>query len=289
MARYDFRKNDPFDKNADIALVLEPKLSSQDFMKSIRSFDVPAGAVAFWFLGQNCFVVKDSKGTLIAIDPYLTDSIAQRNTHLPFRTNRQLPVFVEPEDLDVDYVVCTHSHGDHTDIETLRRIRSTRTRFVGPYQSYQKFLESGIAKERCSLIHPKEVMRLAELEVEGVFAMPTDETDLNHMGFVFRFSGGVCYYNSGDTAYAELLAHVKSFDVDVCSICINGGFLNLSHFDAARIVKLIEPKVVIPCHYDLMVNNVGDPEMFRASLEIVGANAKFRMLDYYEPWVYARG
>lgn len=287
--RYDYTQNDPYDRTSPIRLVVEPKLASREFMKSIHAFPVPTGSVAFWFLGQNCFIIKPSSGPLCIIDPYLTDSIAERHPELPFRANRQLPIFIKPEDLEVDVVLCTHSHGDHTDTETIRRIPKTRTRFVGPYQSCVKFRECDVPEDRISLVHPKEQLDLGGgVRLHGVFAMPTDDTDLNHMGFVFDLPGNVRYYNSGDTAYADLLGHVKGFEVDVCTICINGGFLNLSHFDAARIVKMIEPRVVIPCHYDLMVNNVGSPDMFRASLDIVGARARFVMLDYYEPWVYGQ-
>lgn len=290
MTRYDYTQNDPFDRHTPVRPLLEQRMSSGEFMRSIRRAQVSSGTFALWFLGQNCFVVKGHTGPLVIIDPYLTDSIAERNSHLPFRTNRQVPVFVEPEDLDVDVVLCTHSHDDHTDVDTIRRIKKADTLFVGPYQSCLKYSECGIPADRIRLVHPTENLDLGGgLSLRGVFAMPTDETDLNHMGFVFELPGGIRYYNSGDTAYSDLLASVSPLDIDVCSICINGGFLNLSHFDAARIVKLIAPKVVIPCHYDLMVNNVGNPDMFRASLDIVGATARFRMLDYYEPWVYRKG
>ena len=30
---------------------------------------------------------------------------------------------------------------------------------------------------------------------------------------------------------------------------------------AAHIVKIIDPVVAIPCHYDMMINNIGHPDM----------------------------
>jgi L-ascorbate metabolism protein UlaG (beta-lactamase superfamily) len=57
---------------------------------------------------------------------------------------------------------------------------------------------------------------------------------------------------------------------------------------AARIVKAIRPKVVVPCRYDMMINNIGHPEMLRTSLEILGSGVQVQILDYYKPWIFRK-
>ena len=64
-----------------------------------RESKVPADALAIWYLGQNGFILKASKGPVIGIDLYLSNSCAAKFSHLPFRFDRQIPVFVEPEGL----------------------------------------------------------------------------------------------------------------------------------------------------------------------------------------------
>ena len=91
-------------------------------MDSIRTYEVPSDSLAVWFLGQNGFLLKSASAPLIGIDLYLSDSCAETFSHLPFRLNRQLPVFIEPEDLDVDVFITTHSHHDHADPETISRL-----------------------------------------------------------------------------------------------------------------------------------------------------------------------
>lgn len=284
----DFTRNDPFDRDAPIRMVVPALISSREFMASIRAFKVSTNAIAVWYFGQNGFVLKDASGLLIGIDLYLTDSCARSFAHLPFRLDRQLPVFVEPEDLDIDVFITTHSHDDHCDPETLRRLsRSTQMTFVGPFDSYRRYCEAGLRESR--LIHPGESLRLNESVVlQAGFALPTDDTDLNHTGALVSFANGIRYYNSGDTAYAPRLAALLPRDVDICSICINGGFHNLAATQAAEIIRAMQPKVAIPCHYDMMVNNVGSPEMFRVALELSGSSAVFQQMRYYEPWVYQR-
>ena len=290
MKNYDFGTNNPFDRSAPVRMVLDRLLDSRGYMDSIRSFSVPPNGLAVWFFGQNGFIVKAGQGPLIGIDLYLTDSCAQRFAELPFRVNRQLPVFVEPEDLDVDVFLTTHSHDDHADPETIRRFaRKRHAAFIGPWQSIQRYEQCGVPSASCHLLHPGQELQFGgPTKVRGTFALSTDNTDLNHLGVLFEFANGITFYNTGDTAYCELLKDLLPRNPDICTICINGGFHNLSHMQAAEIVAAIQPKVAIPCHYDMMINNVGYPQMLEASLRVLGSDVGVRILPYYEPWVYLR-
>jgi len=286
--KYVFTQNDPYDRSAPIQFVVPQMQSSKEYMQSIRQFDVPPDALAIWFLGQNGFLLKSSTGQLIGVDLYLTNSCASTFAHLPFRLDRQLPIFIEPEDLDVDVFITTHSHDDHADPETLRRMpKGTQTRFVGPFDSMRVYRESGVDPAQCQLIHPGETVDLLHGEsVQATFALPTDDTDLNHTGVLLRFANGITFYDSGDTAYAERLPALLPHDIDICAICINGGFHNLAPLQAAAIVKQVRPRIVVPCHYDMMVNNVGCPEMLKVALDTVGSSTRFFQMRYYHPFVY---
>ena len=50
---------------------------------------------------------------------------ASTYAHLPYRLDRQLPVFIDPEDLDIDVFITTHSHQDHADPETIVRMEKS--------------------------------------------------------------------------------------------------------------------------------------------------------------------
>lgn len=283
-APYVFTRNDPYDRAAPIELVVPRLMESRTYMQSIRECEVPADAIAVWFLGQNGFLLKDARGPLIGIDLYLTNSCAASFAHLPFRLDRQLPIFIEPEDLDVDVFLTTHSHQDHADPETLRRMSKTgRTRFLGPFDSMRVYRECGVPESSCTLVHPGELLELGSTKIKPTFALPTDASDLNHTGMLIEFENGLRFYNSGDTAWAERLPDLLPADVDVCAICINGGFHNLAPKEAAAIAKALRPRHVIPCHYDMMVNNVGSPEMLRVALDLLGCDAAYSLLRYYEP------
>lgn len=67
--------------------------------------------------------------------------------------------------------------------------------------------------------------------------------------------------------------------------CINGGFNNMSHWEAAELAALIQPKVAIPCHYDMFPDNASDPQQFRACLKLKAPQVRYEQLDYVKPFV----
>jgi L-ascorbate 6-phosphate lactonase len=287
MSQYNFTLNDPHDRATPVRLVLPALIPSREYMQSIRDYQVVPGSLAVWFFGQNGFVLKNATSPLVGIDLYLTNSCAERFAHLPFRLDRQLPIFVEPEDLDVDIFLTTHSHDDHADPETIRRLRKRdRMCFVGPWQSIEKYRTCGIAASQCALIHPAQTYEFDEVEIAASFALPTDGTDLNHSGVLVSFPGGISFYNTGDTAWCELLPSLLPASPDICAICINGGYNNLDSGQAARIIATMLPRVAIPCHYDMMINNISNPEMFKVALDILGCPVPVHMPDYYKPWLF---
>ena len=287
---YVFTRNDPYDRNAPIQYVLPALLESREYMRSIRQFPVPADCLAIWYMGQNGFILRDGAGPVIGIDLYLSNSCATSFAHLPFRLDRQLPVFIEPEDLDIDVFITTHSHQDHADPETIRRVKQSGTmRFVGPFDSISVYRNCGVPDSRCQLIHPGELIELgSSVTLQATFALPTDATDLNHTGTLLTFPNSIRFHNTGDTAYAERLAALWPGEVDICAICINGGFHNLAASQAAAIVQAIRPRVVVPCHYDMMVNNTGSPDSLRVALNLAGSDSTVHVMEYYEPWLYRR-
>ncbi|WP_053227964.1 MBL fold metallo-hydrolase [Spirochaeta cellobiosiphila] len=261
------------------------KYTSKEFMEHIERFSVPINKVAMWTLGQNSWILKNEEGTIIAIDPYLTDYCGSKRTGVPTVKSRILPIFIEPEDLKVDIVLITHSHPDHADPYTLERLTiKDSAYFAAPFQAVPILKKAGIKDVK--LVHPLEQWEWKGIKITGTFAEPTDFTDLNHMGFVLHFACGKKYYNSGDTAKTELLEHVNSFDIDWMSICINGGYHNLTHWEAAEITALINPKIAIPAHFDMMPHNIQPPTMFRKSLSMKAPNVQYYRLEYYEPSLF---
>lgn len=256
-------------------------------MRAVRERVVPEGHVAMWFLGQNSFLFKGPAGLVAGVDLYLSDSCAGLRPELDLR--RRVPVLVEPEDLDADVFLCTHNHRDHADPETLGRLSHRDGMiFVGPPPCCETFRKFGVSDDRIRMAWPDCDLSLGELRVRGTFAIPTDASDLNHMGFVLSFGEGPRVYITGDTADHELVASAARFEPDVMIAVINSGFNNLSPWQAAVLASRVRPKLAIPCHYDMFADNAVDPGQFRAALAVQAPGVRYRQLAYGAPFVYAR-
>jgi L-ascorbate 6-phosphate lactonase len=254
-------------------------------MQEIRGLRVPAGSIGIWWFGQNGFIFKSPEGTLAAVDLYLTDSCAKLIPEM--NMSRQVPVLVRPDELDVDVFACTHNHQDHTDPETIRNLRNKGTmQFVGPHPSCDVYRAEGVESGRIVPSWPDCDIEHRDLRIRGTFALPTDTSDLNHMGFVFQFGNGPKVYVTGDTAPTELLLGVTKHSPDIVITVINGGFYNLSHWQAADLVGKIQPKVAIPCHYDMFPDNSADPKQFRAAMQLRAPDVKYQQMSYGTPLIF---
>jgi len=258
-------------------------------MHDIRAFPVPKNAVGIWWLGQNGFIFKSPEGTLVSTDLYLTNSCAAFYRDVGVNLERRVPVLIPPEEVEVDVYTCTHNHQDHTDPETIGRLRHKDTaQFVGPQPSCAVYRAQGIDASRIIPAWPDCQIEFRDVTIRGAFALPTDDTDLNHMGYVFRFGNGVTVYVTGDTDYSELLFAAAKHKPDLAITCINGGFNNLSHFEAAQVMSQIKPKAAIPCHYDMFPDNAVDPVQFRASLRLRAPEVGYLELEHGEPELFSR-
>jgi len=256
-------------------------------MKQIRGFAVERNAVAVWWLGQNGYIFKTPEGVVAGVDLYLTDSC--NGLYPGLDLSRRAPVLVSPEEADVDLFVCTHNHQDHTDPETIRRLRNRDTAlFVGPHPSCAVFRNEGIEEGRITPSWPDCEIEHGDLKIRGAYAVPTDDTDLNHMGFIFEFGGGPKIYMTGDTDHHELLYSAAKHSPDLLITCINGGFNNLSHWEAADLAEKIKPKAAIPCHYDMFPDNAADPKQFQAALRVKAPDVGYRELTHGEMFLFHR-
>ncbi len=108
-----------------------------------------------------------------------------------------------------------------------------------------------------------------------------------HIGFVLQFGNGRTIYITGDTDHHELLYSVTKHQPDIVITCINGGFNNLSAWEAAQLVSVVKPKVAIPCHYDMFPDNCSSPSQFRGALNVQAPSATYHELEHGSPFVFS--
>ena len=190
----------------------------------------PERALACMWIGQAGFLIR--VGDLrIVIDPYLSDSLAQKYRGTVYPHRRMVEPPISPERLiGTDLVLCTHEHTDHLDPGTLPGIctRSPEARVVVPRFSLARAIQRGVPADRIVALSAFE--RWDDRTV-SVSALPAAHEDVvtdgvgnrKYLGYVVRI-GGYTVYHSGDTIpNVELESSLERFpSIDVAFLPCNG-------------------------------------------------------------------
>jgi L-ascorbate 6-phosphate lactonase len=72
------------------------------------------GEPHIYFVGQAGFIFQTSKGTLLGVDLYLSNCVERFDGF-----KRLLPYVLHPEDLKFDFLISTHAHYDHFDVDSI--------------------------------------------------------------------------------------------------------------------------------------------------------------------------
>ena len=91
-------------------------------------------------------------------------------------------------------------------------------------------------------------------------------------GFIFEM-GGKKVYHAGDTALMMDMLLLKDEAINVALLPI-GDFYTMGPADALRAVRMIQPQLVVPMHYDTFPPIVQDPEAFAEAVRQAGFQAK---------------
>ncbi len=251
-------------------------------MENITHYQLSSEEAAVWWLGQAGYIVK-SLDLIITIDPYLSDAAAKDAPEF----TRLYPTPIDPADLDVSLFLITHDHLDHLDPVTIRLYKNkSTTRFIAPRQAAKKVISLGVPQENVIVLYPGESYRYKSMEVTSVFALPTSIDVLDTTGYYIKFDNGRSLYHTSDTEFHPIVVAAAPKNPEVMFVAINGKWGNPSPDHAALFAKSIEPKFVIPNHYDLMALNAENPEAFKWFCMQEGMKDACMILQRMEPFVW---
>lgn len=208
--------------------------ASREIPSHREAFDAGAWLRVYW-LGQAGFIL-DSPTARVVIDPYLSDSLAEKYRGKRFPHHRMMAPPIKAEELkDVDWVLSTHSHTDHLDPGTLPVLAraNPQCRFLMPKSATDKALERGVPAGRMTVCNSGDHMLLPsrdggeDLEVSAVPAAHEDKgydeagNDL-FLGYILD-TAGCNVYHSGDTVpFPELDQELSRFDIHLALLPVNG-------------------------------------------------------------------
>lgn len=276
-------------------------MSGAKLKEQISATDLPEQALALWALGQEGFLVKWMKKTVL-FDPYLTNSVYEQAG--PPWSRAFEPPLSPQQCRDVDYVVVSHHHEDHMDGQTLQAMReSAGTKFIVPKAHLPLMKEWGFEDgQLIGMSHGQSIELEAGIRLEAFAAkheqFEQDEAgEHKFLGYAASF-GGIQLYHAGDTVgFPELVAWLQEKRIDIALLPINGrdfvrggqGIVgNCNYREAAEIAVQAGADLLIPMHYGLFAHNDENPAYFVDYLYRHYPAQKFHMFAPGERFVYLK-
>jgi L-ascorbate metabolism protein UlaG (beta-lactamase superfamily) len=200
------------------------------------------------FLGHACFLVEGD-GHRMIFDPFLTG-----NPKAPF------PVEQVPK---LDAILLSHGHGDHLG-DAIPLSRRDGATIVSAYELVNYCVSQGARGHAMQVggTHrfPFGTVKLVPAIHGGAIEGDKGGPNTTPCGIVLTLAG-TRVYHAGDTALTMDMQLLRG-TVDVMLVPIGDNY-TMGIDDAARAVDFVEPRVVIPMHYNTWELIAADPEDFR--------------------------
>ena len=186
------------------------------------------------FLGHSAFeIVTD--GTTILIDPFMTGN--------PMAA-------VTADSLSPDFIIVTHGHGDHVG-DTLDIAGRTDALVIANFEITEWIRAQGIEKVHAQHIggshdHGFGTVKLSIAHHGSM--LPDGSYGGNPCGVLLTLREGTIYH-AGDTGLFHDMQLIGENGIDVAILPIGDNF-TMGPEDSLRAIRLIDPKRVIPCHYN---------------------------------------
>ena len=204
-----------------------------------------------WF-GHGTFGLEMG-GYKVVIDPYFTDNPAASTT---------------ANDVEADFIVVSHGHGDHI-ADAIDIAQRTGAQVISNFEIINWLGSKGLENLHPQHIgggynHPFGYLKLTHaLHGSG---LPDGSYGGNPAGVLITTLAGQKIYFACDTGLFSSMRLIGEEGVDLAVLPIGDNF-TMGPDDALRAVKMIQPKHVIPAHYNTWPLIAQDPDAWAVRVE----------------------
>ena len=165
------------------------------------------------------------------------------------------PYKIEEDKHDADIIFITHNHYDHMDVDSILKVKNENTIIVTP-KSMEEIIKN-IEFKKYIFLNPGDDINIESINIKAIPAYNIEKTfhpRENHwLGYIVTYNN-ISYYIAGDTDKTEDNEKIKC---DIALIPI-GGHFTMDVNEAAELIRIINPKTVIPIHYGTIIGDASD-------------------------------
>jgi L-ascorbate metabolism protein UlaG (beta-lactamase superfamily) len=185
------------------------------------------------------------------------------------------PYMLDETGKDADFIFISHSHSDHLDIDSVKKIAGDDTVLIAPENCIDALRAAGFVNMLA--VVPSESYEAAGLKFKTVpmynIGKKFHKKEENWVGYIV-YIDGASYYFAGDT---DFIPEMRKIQADVAFLPV-GGTYTMTADEAVRAAGAIKPKIAVPMHYADVAGTKEDAERFIRGLDpgIKGAVIKTR-------------
>jgi L-ascorbate metabolism protein UlaG (beta-lactamase superfamily) len=187
------------------------------------------------WLGHACLLFE-SDGQHVLVDPFLTG-----NPTAPMKA----------DDVPAHTILVSHGHGDHVG-DTLGIANRTGAAVVANYEIGQWLQAKGLTNVHGMQHGGGHAFPFGRVKLTLAFhgsVLPDGTYGGNPCGFLVSFKDGKKVYDAADTGLFGDMKLIGEEGLDLACLPI-GDYYTMGPDDAIRAVKMLQPKKVLPIHYN---------------------------------------
>jgi L-ascorbate metabolism protein UlaG (beta-lactamase superfamily) len=187
------------------------------------------------WLGHACLLVE-TDGRHLLIDPFLKDNPAAA---------------AKPDEVPADFILVSHGHGDHVG-DTVAIARRTGAPVIANYEISEWFKEQGVKNVHGQQHGGGHDYPFGRVKLTLAFhgsALPDGSYGGNPCGFLIYTRDGKKIYDAADTGLFGDMRLIGEEGLDLAILPLGDNF-TMGPDDALRAVQLLQPRTVLPIHYN---------------------------------------
>lgn len=197
------------------------------------------------------------------------------NTHSSICINGNIyidPFKISTAKNNADYIFITHSHWDHLDLESIKKVMNDKTIFICPCDCFDEIYKICEDKKRIVLVKPNSHVLLhngnsmQDITCDVFASYNLNKSfhpkENNWVGYNINISGRK-YMICGDS---DLTDELKNQSTNILFVPI-GGTYTMDAVEGAKLANIIKPDLVVPIHYGEIVGDEHCEEVFINNLD----------------------